>query len=105
MKYKTITALARKHGFVLRSQALGFMKPVSPTVTAYVSDADGGAPFSAHMLCTVKLHDHSTGKVGVECHAANFERALLKVEAWRIRDLERRADASNGLLFLAPQAE
>jgi hypothetical protein len=105
MKYRTVPKLAHRAGFTLRSSALGYMKPVSPTLTAYIRTADGAAPTSAHERCEVSFHDHSTGRAHYECTAINFERACAKVEAWKIRDLERRADASMGMLFLSPQAE
>jgi hypothetical protein len=105
MKHKTLPKLAKRHGFTLRSKALGYIKPVSPTLTAHIRDLDGCAPLSVHSTCEVSIWCHATERFHYEASAINFERACAKVEAFRIRDLERRADASMGLLFLAPQAE
>lgn len=108
---KTIAALAQLHCLKSFGAAGGYQKRVSPIFSVIIQavDADDFPKFeiitSLAQAVRWDLVDDD-GIVQLSRRCLNFSDACAQIEAWKIRDLERRADLSVGLpMFLQPQAE
>jgi hypothetical protein len=97
MKHKTFAKLAKRAGYTLKTTDT-YQKQIAPRTWATIVSGP-----SIHSPCSWLIIQGTD--VPANGTTINFERALVACEAWHIQDLERRADASMGLLFLAPQAE